>query len=98
MKENMDEKKEMKSDKTSSSGFSSVLFPGLIETESENDIIKFSPFDDQFLQILLKNILLTNNSENESSIKIDIDYQGIESELVEKNLLSPHKKAFCFSS
>ena len=30
----------MKSDKTSSSGFSSVLFPGLIETESENDIIK----------------------------------------------------------
>ena len=40
MKENMDEKKEMKSDKTSSSGFSSVLFPGLIETESENDIIK----------------------------------------------------------
>ena len=62
-----------------------------IQDASENDIIKFSPFDDQFLQILLKNILLTNNSENESSIKIDIDYQGIESELVEKNLFGLKK-------
>ena len=62
-----------------------------IQDASENDIIKFSPFDDQFLQILLKNILLTNNSENESLIKIDIDYEGIESELEEKILFGLKK-------
>ena len=62
-----------------------------IQDASENDIIKFSPFDDQFLQILLKNILLKNNLENESLIKIDIDYEGIESELVEKILFGLKK-------
>ena len=57
-----------------------------IQDASENNIPKFCPLDDEFLQILLKNVLIKNISVDNGLMNIDFDYEEIEAELAEKTL------------